>query len=121
MSGLETLTEASQQFFTALQKTPYAKNPANMKLAQDYVNKTFTRRYIRVLVNLIYTGDTARLPNLYTNRKGFLQHFPTTSFSAYNFMAQVVEIVTRLRPMWLQKLLSKVLYYIVKMARGMKN
>jgi glycosyltransferase involved in cell wall biosynthesis len=121
MSGLETLTEASRQFYTALEQTPYAKNPANMKLAQDYINKTFTRRYIRILVNLIYTGDTISLPNLYANHKDFLQHFPIMSFSAYNFMAQIVEMVTRLRPLWLQKLLSKVLYYIVKMARGMKN
>jgi hypothetical protein len=121
MSGLETLTEASQQFFTALQQTPYAKNVANMTLAQDYINKTFTRRYIRILVNLMHSGDTARLPDYYATRKDFLKYFPSRTFSTYNITARIVENLARLRLSWIQSFFSKTLYYLVKITRGMKN
>jgi len=121
MSGMETLTEASQQFFTALEQTPYAKNAANMLLAGDYINKTFTRRYIRVVVNLLYSGDTAKLPDYYAMRNDFLKHFPSRMFSTYNIMAGIVETLTRLRLSWVQTFISKVLYFVVKVTRGMKN
>lgn len=121
MSGMETLTEASQQFFAALEQTPYAKNPANMVLARDYINKTFTRRYIRVLVNLLYSGDTGRLPDYYAARKDFQKSFPGRPFSTYNLMAGIVEILTHMRLSWIQKPVSKALYYLVKITRGMKN
>ena len=121
MSGLDTLAEASRQFFTALEQTPYAKNAANMLLAQQYINKTFTRRYIRILINLLYQGDTDKLPQYYAARKDFQTYFPGQTFSTYGVMAEIVEVMTRLPFSWARKLISKVLYYIVKITRGMKN
>lgn len=121
MSGLDTLVEASQQFISALQETPYAENPANIALAKAYLNKTFTRRYIRILVNLLYSGETEKLPEYYAARQNFLKYFPNTTFSTYYLMAGTVEFVTRLRIPWLRGLISKTLYYVVKIARGMKN
>jgi glycosyltransferase involved in cell wall biosynthesis len=121
MSGLETLTEASEQFFEALKQTPYAKNSSNMVLAQQYINKTFTRRYIRILINLLYQGDTNKMPQYYAARKDFQKYFPSQTFSTYGVMAEIVEVMTRLRLSWARKLTSKVLYYMVKITRGMKN
>lgn len=121
MSGMETLTQASQQFFAALEQTSYAKNPTNMALAHDYINKTFTRRYIRILVNLLYNNDAAKLPAYYAMRQDFLKYFPSRTFSTYNLMVEIVEILTRLRLGWAQRLVSKALYYLVKITRGMKN
>lgn len=121
MSGMETLTQASQQFITALEQTPYAKNPSNIVLTREYINKTFTRRYIRILVNLLYSGDTAKLADYYAAHKDFLNQFPSSTFSAYNIMAKIVEIVTRLPLSWVRKPVSKALYYLVKITRGMKN
>jgi hypothetical protein len=121
MSGLETLTEASRQFYAVLEQTPYAKNAANMALARQYINDTFTRRYMRILVNLIYSGDTARLPEYYAIHDDFLKSFPNRRFSAYTTAAGIIESISRLRPLWLQKPFSKVLYFLVKISRGMKN
>ena len=121
MSGLETLTQASRQFYAALEQTPYAKNAANMTLAQEYIKKTFTRRYSRILVNMIYSSDTAKLPDYYAARKDFLKSFPGHIFSAYNMIARIVEIVAGISIPWLQRLFSKVLYYLVKRTRGMKD
>jgi glycosyltransferase involved in cell wall biosynthesis len=121
MSGMETLTQASQQFITALEQTPYAKNPANMVLARDYINKTFTRRYIRILVNLLYSGDTSKLHDYYAAHKAFLKQFPVSTFSIYNIMAKGIEFLTRLPLSWIRKPMSKVLYDLVKITRGMKN
>jgi len=92
-----------------------------MVLARDYVNKTFTRRYIRILVNLLYSGDTSKLADYYAARKDFLKEFPSSLFSTYNLMAKGVEIVTRLPLSWIRKPISKILYRLVKMTRGMKN
>jgi glycosyltransferase involved in cell wall biosynthesis len=121
MSGMETLTQASQQFFTALEQTPYASNPDNMTLARAYLNKTFTRRYIRILVNLLYSDDTSKLADYYTAREEFLKTFPSSGFSTYNLIAKTVEVITQLPLSWIRKPISKILYTLVKITRGMKN
>jgi len=121
MSGLETLTEASKQFIAALEQTPYAKNPANMVIARNYLNKAFTRRYIRILVYLMRAGDTTKRDAYYAARKSFLTYFPGPTFSRENIIAGIVEILVRLPQSWVQRPAAKVLSYFIKITRGIKN
>lgn len=120
MSGLETLSEASQQFIAALEQTPYAKNPANLALARAYVNKTFTRRYIRILVNLMQNDDPAKIRSSYTTRRNFLENFPGSNVSIYNLVAEILELLTTL-PLWARKLVARVMQRIIVITRGIKD
>lgn len=119
MSGLETLTEASQQLMDALQAAPYGQNPANLLLANDYLHKAFVRRYIRILVNLMQTNDRARAAEYSKINKDFLEHFPQYRPSMYDVMARAVELLMpysgTLKP------ISRLLNYGIKTARGVKD
>jgi glycosyltransferase involved in cell wall biosynthesis len=121
MTGLETLTEAGAQFIAALEGSRYAENPANMTLARDYFYQVFTRRYIRILVNLMQSGDTAKRSDYRKIREDFSRRFPQHSFSIYDVEARIVEGLTRLPLSGPQRLISRALQYIVRVTRGIKN
>jgi len=121
MSGLETLTEASQHLMTALEETPYAHDSANMALARDYLNKTFTRRYIRILIHLMQSGDTAKRQHYRAIRANFLRHFQPHNVSIYDMMARIVEILVTLPFSGLQRLVSCSLQRLIRLTRGIKN
>jgi glycosyltransferase involved in cell wall biosynthesis len=117
LADLTTLVEASQQYMDALQQTPYGQNPANLRLAHDYVHKTFVRRYIRILINLMQTSDRAKGVEYSIIYKDFRRRFPQHRFSVYDLLVRVVETLLYLR----LKPVSRVLNYIVKAARGIKD
>lgn len=121
MSGLETLIEASQEFMSALEETPYAQNPANMALARDYIHKTFTRRYIRILINLMMVNDPTKQRHYQGLREDFLRRFPQQTYSIYDVIARSVEILMTLRLAWLLKIISQILQQVVKRVRGLKD
>jgi len=121
MSGLEILKEASQQYYTALLQTPYANKATNMLLAQDYINKIFTRRYIRILANLMYTSDIVNLSAYRAMHNDVLKCFPVRAFSAYNIMVRIMEFLLHIHPSWARNFIAKILHPIIKQARGMKN
>lgn len=98
----------------------HAKNPANLALARAYVNKTFTRRYIRILVNLMQNDDPAKIRSSYTTRRNFLENFPGSNVSIYNLVAEILELLTTL-PLWARKLVARVMQRIIVITRGIKD
>lgn len=121
MSGLDTLTEASRQFIAALEATPYGQKTANLALARTYVNKTFARRYIRILIHLMQSGDKSKFNAYYQTRQQFLNHFSRNGFSPYDVIARFIEVIIRLPFSWIQKPASKLLHHLVTVKRGMKD
>lgn len=121
LSGLETLAEASQQFMSALEETPYAQDPDNMALAREYLNTTFTRRYIRILINIMQINDTVKYQYYRGLHKEFVRRFPQQSFSIYSAMAWIVEILMSLRLAWVLRIVSQLLQRIIKGVRGIKD
>jgi len=121
VSGLETLTEAAQCLISALEKTSYARDPANMAQVHDYVYKTFIRRYIRILINLMQSGDAEKRDHFRAIREDFLRRFPRQTSSRYDLLATLLESLLRLLPAWSRGLISSVLQYGVRRTRGIKN
>ena len=120
MSGLETLAEATRQFMAALQQTPYAQNPENMRLARAYVHDTFTRRYIRILIHHLQSSDTNAAREYRALYRDFVWRFPSPDLSKYALAARIIEGLVALKLPWMHQGLYKVLINLMSRARGIK-
>jgi glycosyltransferase involved in cell wall biosynthesis len=121
MSGLEILADATQQFMAALEQTPYARNADNWRLAHAYVNDTFTRRTLRILIHCLQTGDTRQAAECQTSYREFVRRFPSPRFSRYALAVRVLEMTMGSKHVWLQQSAFQVFNKLMNRARGIKS
>lgn len=108
--GLEALYEASSRYWKALSQTPYFQSDQNKQLAAHYIGRMFSRRYHRLLLDLLKSADQAQIKNYQTTKKAILERARADrAFSIYDPLSRVLERLLYLPTRKLNRVLTGII------------